>query len=253
MGARAGLPNHQRKFPVVLTRQDFVANPANELEDTSIVSSAPRIWLWRSLSVAAVFLLIIAGWWIFRPASETKREIAAINQNQVSTRPASKTKLTLPDGSKVWLNASSKLTYGNGFGEKHREIWLEGEGYFDVARNPDKPFIIHTSVLDVKVLGTRFNLKAYPDEATTETSLLHGSVEVVLHKQPGKVIRLVPNQKLVVQNALAQLPAKAVATEQVAAAEILPSSCPELPLRPSNGPAQCARCCGKCGLQKNPP
>jgi ferric-dicitrate binding protein FerR (iron transport regulator) len=174
------------------------ANPANELEDTSIVSSAPRIWLWRSLSVAAVFLLIIAGWWIFRPASETKREIAAINQNQVSTRPASKTKLTLPDGSKVWLNASSKLTYGNGFGEKHREIWLEGEGYFDVAKNKQIPFVIHTSRMDVRVTGTVFNVRAYAQESTSETALIEGSVEVTLSNDKSKKFYLKPKQKLVV-------------------------------------------------------
>lgn len=169
-----------------------------ELEEISIETSTPRIWLWRSLSVAAIFLFALAGWWIFRPASETKREIAAINQNQVSTRPASKTKLTLPDGSKVWLNASSKITYGNGFGEGHREIWLEGEGYFDVAKNKQIPFVIHTSRMDVRVTGTVFNVRAYAQEPTSETALIEGSVEVTLSNDKSKKFYLKPKQKLVV-------------------------------------------------------
>lgn len=172
-----------------------------------------------------VTIMLISGaliWYTIGSKTAPSLNQAKLPVKEVVANKASKTKLVLPDGTIAWLNSGSKLTYGNWVNQATREVVLIGEGYFDVARNPDKPFIIHTSVLDVKVLGTRFNLKAYPDEATTETSLLHGSVEVVLHKQPGKVIRLVPNQKLVVQNALAQLPAKAVATEQVAAAEILP-------------------------------
>ncbi|MBN8665719.1 MAG: FecR family protein [Chitinophagales bacterium] len=176
------------------------ASPSIELAADSAleIDRSPRIWLWRSVRVAAVFLFALAGWWIFRPASETKREIAAINQNQVSTRPASKTKLTLPDGSKVWLNASSKLTYGNGFGEKHREIWLEGEGYFDVAKNKQIPFVIHTSRMDVRVTGTVFNVRAYAQEPTSETALIEGSVEVTLSNDKSKKFYLKPKQKLVV-------------------------------------------------------
>jgi ferric-dicitrate binding protein FerR (iron transport regulator) len=176
------------------------------------------------LTLSLIFLLAASIIWYLQGRDKSMASVETAQQpvKEVVTNKASKTKLVLPDGTIAWLNSGSKLTYGNWVNQATREVVLIGEGYFDVARNPDKPFIIHTSVLDVKVLGTRFNLKAYPDEATTETSLLHGSVEVVLHKQPGKVIRLVPNQKLVVQNALAQLPAKAVATEQVAAAEILP-------------------------------
>ena len=179
----------------------------------------------RRTSVLAIlaFVLVVSAvtWYTFLGSST---DTVADNKQpvkEVVTNKASKTKLVLPDGTIAWLNSGSKLTYGNWVNQSTREVVLIGEGYFDVAKNPNKPFIIHTSVLDVKVLGTRFNLKAYPDEATTETSLLHGSVEVVLHRQPGKVIRLVPNQKLVVQNALAQMPAKAL-PEQAVASEILP-------------------------------
>lgn len=179
----------------------------------------------RIASVLAILALVLVSgmvtWYALVGSSNDTIADAEQPVKEVVTNKASKTKLVLPDGTVAWLNSGSKLSYGNWVNQSTREVVLIGEGYFDVAKNPNKPFIIHTSVLDVKVLGTRFNLKAYPDEATTETSLLHGSVEVVLHRQPGKVIRLVPNQKLVVQNALAQIPAKAL-PDQAVASEILP-------------------------------
>ncbi|MBN8663710.1 MAG: DUF4974 domain-containing protein [Chitinophagales bacterium] len=148
-------------------------------------------------------LMLTAGLVWYTQVGKQSSNLANANPQpvkEVVTNKATKTKLVLPDGTIAWLNAGSKLTYGNWTNANTREVSLMGEGYFDVAKNPQKPFIIHTSVLDVRVLGTRFNLKAYPEEPTTETSLLHGSVEVRLHQQPNKVIRLVPNQKLIVRN-----------------------------------------------------
>lgn len=192
------------------------------LVDATVSRKPPVLRMAPVLATMAVLLISGAAiWYTFfgksaDPIADAKQPVKEVVANK-----ASKTKLVLPDGTIAWLNSGSKLTYGNWVNRSTREVVLIGEGYFDVAKNPEKPFIIHTSVLDVKVLGTRFNLKAYPDEATTETSLLHGSVEVVLHRQPGKVIRLVPNQKLVVKNALAQLSAKSLPAQAVAS-EILP-------------------------------
>jgi Fe2+-dicitrate sensor, membrane component len=100
----------------------------------------------------------------------------------------------------VWLNAGSKLIINEDFGESLREVTLTGEAFFDVAKNPDKPFIIHTPAVDIKVLGTQFNVKSYPSDKTTETSLLRGSVEVVVKKRPDEKYVLKPNEKLVVLN-----------------------------------------------------
>jgi ferric-dicitrate binding protein FerR (iron transport regulator) len=106
----------------------------------------------------------------------------------------------LPDGTHVWLNAGSKLTYDKEFNSSRREVTLTGEGYFDVVRNEKKPFIIHTEKMDVKVLGTRFNVKSYPNDKATEAALIHGSIEVSLKDRPLEKIILKPNEKIVVAN-----------------------------------------------------
>lgn len=110
------------------------------------------------------------------------------------------TSFKLPDGSTVWLNAGSKLDYSKIGESGNREVHLTGEAFFDVVKNPARPFIIHTSTIDVKVLGTKFNVMAYPDSKTVETSLVQGSVEVFVKNRPGEKYLLKPNQKLVLLN-----------------------------------------------------
>ena len=123
-------------------------------------------------------------------------------QSQVTTKPGSKTQIQLPDGSSVWLNASSKLTYGENFGKKLREVNLTGEAFFDVVKDPSHPFIIHTTVVDVKVLGTAFNVRSYPNDANTETSVLRGQVEVTVKNRENTRYYLKPNEKVIVANGL---------------------------------------------------
>lgn len=121
-------------------------------------------------------------------------------KSEVSTKNGSRTRIVLPDGSVVFLNAGSKLNYDKNFGNSLREVKLIGEGFFDVVRNPEKPFKIYTEAVEIKVLGTQFNVKSYPGDKTTETSLIRGSVEVTLKDRPNEKYILKPNEKLVVQN-----------------------------------------------------
>lgn len=174
---------------------------------SSIISNRLK-WV---TAIAAVFILAISTWYFgfFKDVElNNNAQNSSASLKEVSARPASKTKLILPDGTTVWLNSGSKLTYDSWKGKSSREVYLIGEAFFDVTKNASKPFIIHTKHLDVKVLGTSFNVKAYPEDKVTETSLIHGSVEVYLIRQPEKIFRLVPNQKLVVNNSLLELPSK---------------------------------------------
>jgi transmembrane sensor len=157
--------------------------------------------LWIAASAAACILVVLL---LFVPAKQ--KTITPVANNVVSTRPGSKSKVELPDGTQVWLNANSRITYTQNFMDSTREVQLTGEAFFDVMpaisqKTGQKiPFIIHTSTIDVKVLGTAFNVRSYPGEKTTETALIHGSVEVTLHNNPGKKIILKPSEKLVVKN-----------------------------------------------------
>lgn len=97
--------------------------------------------------------------------------------NVVEVPVGQRVHLTLSDGTKVWLNAESKLTYPSQFSSENRVVNLEGEGYFEVAHNPETPFIVETSPVELNVLGTIFTIRAYPEEEVTVT-LSEGKVEL---------------------------------------------------------------------------
>ena len=131
----------------------------------------------RILKIAAAILipLIAAGaFWLFNQPQE-QADIALI---QKINQGGQKSTLLLPDGSKVWLNAASSLKYPPQFINGKREIQLVGEAFFDVVKDPEKPFIVKTSDIDVKVFGTSFNVSAYPDDGFTETTVVTGLVGV---------------------------------------------------------------------------
>lgn len=98
------------------------------------------------------------------------------NINELSVPKGSKTSLILSDGTEIWLNAESKLKYPAKFNNGNREVYIEGEGYFNVEADVTHPFIVHTSDIKIKVLGTKFNIKCYPDDDHIETTLISGSL-----------------------------------------------------------------------------
>lgn len=119
------------------------------------------------------------------------------NQNIVRTTKGSKTEVTLPDGSRVYLNSSSELRYPDNFKNADiREVTIAGEAYFHVKHDSSHPFVIHTSYLDIKDLGTVFNVKAYPNEPA-EATLISGAIEVNIKDRPEPPIRLRPKEKVV--------------------------------------------------------
>jgi len=147
--------------------------------------------------VAASVILIFGIGFLFKKNFLDKSSISEKLQ-QVFVKPGSKSKIILPDGTVVRLNGSSKLSYHKDFNKNVREVDLEGEAYFDVTKDAAHPFIVHTSNIDIKVLGTIFNVKSYDQDQTIETTLLRGSIEVYNKDDPSapKVI-LKPNEKLV--------------------------------------------------------
>jgi transmembrane sensor len=149
--------------------------------------------LWWGVVAASVLSL----WLLFKGNEEITPKLV---NNTVSTKPGLKTSINLPDGSKVWLNADSKITYDGSFEGKTREVYLSGEAFFDVAKDKSRPFIIHTKTINLKVLGTAFNVRSYDTDKESETSLVHGSVEVTLRNNPDKKIVLKPGEKLLVKN-----------------------------------------------------
>lgn len=153
---------------------------------------------------SAAAVAVFAGLFLFRTNSVPPVKAGPVVTPQISevvTREGSRTNLYLPDGTRVWLNAASRITYAKDFGgAAGREVTLSGEAFFDVTHNPAKPFVIHTARVDIRVLGTSFNIKSYPSEKTTEAVLVRGSIEVDIRSKGNKKIILKPNEKLVVDN-----------------------------------------------------
>ena len=118
--------------------------------------------------------------------------------NEVVTKRGSKSSIKLPDGTIVRLNTDSRLTYLNFTAGKNREVTLIGEAYFDVAHDSSRPFIIHTGKINIKVLGTSFNVRNYPQDKELETSLIKGKIEVSLESRPEDIITLKPTEKLII-------------------------------------------------------
>lgn len=161
----------------------------------------------RFLLLSALFgLVFFIGFYAFNHYNNSNAAKAAVANrstndiSEITTKNGSRTKLQLPDGTQVWLNSGSKLSYDKSYGNGLREVSLSGEAFFDVVKNPSLPFVIHTTSIDIKVLGTAFNVKSFPNEKNTETSLIRGSIEVTLkNTSRGKII-LKPNEKLISAN-----------------------------------------------------
>ena len=118
--------------------------------------------------------------------------------NEVVIPFGNKSQLVLPDGTKVWLNAGSRMAFPSKFSGKKREVFLEGEAYFEVTHNADVPFLVNTSDISIKVLGTKFNVSAYKTDKVAETVLLEGKVTVKDLSSIGFMAKetvLAPNQK----------------------------------------------------------
>jgi transmembrane sensor len=126
----------------------------------------------------------------------TDQSVPPLSKNTMTTGKGETYMLTLPDGSKVWLNAASSITYNAGLLEAgKRKVELTGEGYFEVARDKMHPFVVKTRNQEVEVLGTHFNINAYSDEKTINTTLVEGEVRVTSESQ---VRRLKPGQQALV-------------------------------------------------------
>lgn len=150
---------------------------------------------------AAVFIIAFSASWFVHNLVKTDRKVQFLNAYQSITVPyGSKSRIELPDGSKVVLNSGSKLKYITGLGDKNRSVFLEGEAFFEVRKDKDHPFYVNVAGLKIKVLGTSFNVKAYPEEKMVETTLVTGKVELFKldrHEHEKLIATLNPTQKAV--------------------------------------------------------
>lgn len=159
----------------------------------------PRFTLKRYwMQIAASLLLLIAGSLTVLTFMQ-QNEINALAEQNVVIRSGDygKSLVTLPDGTIVYLNAKSSLTYSQDFGRNDRKVALSGEGFFEVKKDTEKKFTVGTGYMDIAVLGTKFNVYAYETKDIVEMSLVEGSVDVTTSRPPYQSIRVKPNEKVV--------------------------------------------------------
>lgn len=167
-----------------------------QINDTpSIVT--PRTWMYSFRNIAAIIALVIsvsvASFYIY---SDITTPADTAFWYETFSPVGSQTKIILPDSTIVWLNSGSSLKYNQSYGKKDREVTLVGEGYFEVTKDKSKPFIVQTDSLNVNVIGTVFNVRAYKDDADVTVNLIEGSVNISLPKNEG-LFSMKPNEKLI--------------------------------------------------------
>ena len=170
---------HRLKF-----HQDFETEAAIETVSAS--------YSYKNL-IACVLLLVVAFLvclTLFNPRINEVQHIEIVSGKGI------RKKLKLPDGTLVWLNAGSKLSYASNFAAKKvRSVFLSGEAFFDVAHHASQSFVVHTDKISIKVLGTAFNIQAYPREDKAEATLLRGSIELSVNDGSGQKVILSPSEK----------------------------------------------------------
>ena len=155
-----------------------------------------RLWIvWMQRAAAIAWLIIIPAL-IYLQFRDKDRGLSGM---EIHVPEGSISSMVLPDGSKVWLNAGSQLTYGKGYGISDRKMQLSGEGYFDVKTNARLPFEVDADGFVVRAKGTQFNVKAYPDEHIVTAILTEGVIEIISpgQMQNQKKTILQPGQKVV--------------------------------------------------------
>jgi ferric-dicitrate binding protein FerR (iron transport regulator) len=178
---------------------DITATIDTNKPENIIQLSKPKPVLSILLKVAAIAVILILSAFLiqkmFQPGQQPNIDLVFY---EVKAPLGAKSEVTLPDGSLVWLNAGSKIKYNAGFNITNRNLQLDGEAYFTVAKNKEIPFIVKTSDIDIKAVGTSFNVKAYSDEGTIETTLVEGKIAIIrngITKKSTGEFYLEPNQK----------------------------------------------------------
>lgn len=187
---REELIRERKYFDVLLLRQ----SKNNDMIQSARTFSLPVV-IRESLKIAvAISILVVSALYIY---NNRIKSIPVLVMNKVVVPPGQRVNLTLSDGTNVWLNACSELTYPASFCEEARQVSLKGEAYFNVSKDAEHPFVVQTKKCDIKVLGTEFNVRVDESELDCEfsTALLKGSIELTNKMHPGPSIRLVPMQK----------------------------------------------------------
>ena len=161
----------------------------------------PQRWVWYASGIAAILLIVMGLSFYFNPKTNNlaliKSDIPLSDWAKYENSSAKILKISLPDGSMVWLQPKTQLSY-NQSDRVYRQVNLKGEAFFDVKRDEARPFLIYSGKMTTKVLGTSFNVKAYPETEQFEVSVVTGKVSVMNESE--KEVFVTPKQQVILEN-----------------------------------------------------
>lgn len=190
--------NSQDEISVNLNNVLEQINRQNNSNDTSRFKISV-FWKVAAAIIITIGLTSLLNYYLWKTP---EKEIA---YHEISVPSGQQAQLTLADGTHIWLNSKSKLVYPGEFSGKYREVKLDGEGYFQVSHNPQKPFIVKTSHLDVKVLGTSFNITNYSDEDKISFALETGAISLLEKDSKTSKIQLKPTDLAVYSKSTSEI------------------------------------------------
>lgn len=172
-----------------------------ELEESHPASKKIHHFYWRKIGAIAASLLIffVGGWMVAWNAMKQQMKQKSAGVELIQVPAGQRLNLTLTDGTMVCLNANSTLRFDSRLGEKKRKIVLDGEAYFKVAPDKERPFVVETKTYNIQVLGTTFNVNAPQNTGKFEVALYEGAVQIN-DKEECKLVQLAPNEKVVYKN-----------------------------------------------------
>lgn len=202
--AENGAENDEWKYMNDTARQQWLSYLYGDVqrsiqlkdEDKNIINLYPgsNLRVWKLIASIAAMCVLIGGLYAAWPTLQDR--ISPVSYHELSVASGIRKLLVLDDGTRLWLNSGSSLKYPGRFKGKKREVYLQGEAYFEVAHNAEIPFIVHAGKLRTRVLGTTFNIRAYKDDPDVRVTLFTGKVEVIReisNKETSKLI-LLPKQ-----------------------------------------------------------
>ncbi len=166
-----------------------------KVKDQEETKKPRRLIFMNLLKYSAIFIVLLGSGWMIGTFVTPKStlEITKNQTNRIIAPKGSMARAILPDGSKVWLNSGSELIYSANYFTQSRKVKLNGEAYFEVVHNEANPFIVDVDLLKVKVLGTSFNVMAYPESRKIETTLVDGLVNI-LNQNDNDILQLSPGK-----------------------------------------------------------
>ena len=190
---------------VSMAREEY---PASDMQYRSFVHLRKKRAFFfnmrRIAGYAAIMVFsVLSTYLLMTYMGEGRQELA--RYQEFSTPPGQRARVLLADGTEVWLNANSTLRYPERFNLKQREVELQGEAFFEVEKNKEKPFVVKTSKMDIQVTGTKFNVSAYEAEAYFVTSLVEGAVSVSCANDWNRTFSLRPQQQIIVSDSSSEV------------------------------------------------